>query len=78
MAIRPYFRFDDDNMIKYMYSHIIRWMWKVNTQSPIYCMKDNWENWLNLRHTRNKMYLTSVLEVQYLQIRLHNDANGVV
>ena len=30
---------------------IIRAMDKLNTHSPIYCMKDNWANWLSLRHT---------------------------
>ena len=35
-------------------------MGKLNTHSPIYCMKDNWENWLNLRHTLDRMYLTSI------------------
>ena len=31
-------------------------------------MKDNWENWLNLKHTLDRMYLTSISEVQYLDI----------
>ena len=50
---------------------IIRKMGKLNTHSPIYCMKDNWQNWLNLRHARYRMYLTSMLD-QYLQI-VHNE-----
>ena len=57
---------------------IIREMGKLNTHSPIYCMKDNWENWPNLRHARDRIYLTSILAVQYLQIVLHNDDNEVV
>ena len=57
---------------------IIREMGKLNTHSPIYCTKYNWENWLNLRHTLDKMYLANILDVQYLQIRPHNDENDVV
>ena len=53
-------------------------MSKLNTHSPIYCMKYNWENLLNLRHTRDRMYLTSILELQYFKIRLHNDHSEVV
>ena len=30
---------------------MIKQMGMLNTHSPIYCMKDNWDNWLNLRHT---------------------------
>ena len=52
---------------------IIRAMGKLNTHSPIYCMKHNWENILNLRHTLVGMCLTNSLEVQYLQIRHHED-----
>ena len=29
----------------------IRKMGQLNTHSPIYCIKNNWENWLHLRHT---------------------------
>ena len=36
----------------------------------------NWENWLNPRHT-HRMYLTSISEVQCLQMGLHNYDNGV-
>ena len=54
---RPYFRFDDDNKIKHMYSHNLhKKMVKLKTHSPIYCMKDNWENWLNRRHTYEAEY----------------------
>ena len=30
------------------------------THNPIYYMKDNWENWPNLRHTLDRMYLASI------------------
>ena len=40
-------------------------------------MKDNCEKWLNIRQTLYRMYLTSILEVQYIQIRLHIDDNEV-
>ena len=50
----------------------------LNTHSPLYCLKDNWENWLNVRHTRDRMYLTSTLEVQFFQIGLHNDDNEAI
>ena len=38
---------------------IRREMGKLNTHSPIYCIKNNCEKWLNLRHTLDRMYLTS-------------------
>ena len=48
---------------------------KLKTRSPIHWLKDNWHN---LRQTLDRMYLTSISKVQYFQIRLHNDDNGVV
>ena len=36
-------------------------MGKLNTHSLIYCMKNNWENWFNLGHTLDRMYLTSII-----------------
>ena len=36
-------------------SIITREMGKLNTLSPIYCMKYSWENWLNLKHIINRM-----------------------
>ena len=53
---------------------MIREMGKLNTHS----MKDNWEYWLSLKPTLDRMYLTSILEVQHLQLRLHDDDKGVV
>ena len=38
----------------------------------------NWENMVNLTHTFDKMYVMGILQVQYLQISLHNDANEMV
>ena len=52
---------------------IIREMGKLNMHSSIYCMNDNRKNGLNLKHTRDRTYLTSILEFQYFQIGLHND-----
>ena len=47
------FWFDDDNKIKYMYSdNHQNEMGRFDTylsHSPLYCMKDNWDNWLNLK-----------------------------
>ena len=31
-------------------------MGKINEHSPIYFMKDNWENWLNLRHILYELF----------------------
>ena len=46
---------------KYILS-IITWeMGKLKTHSPTYCIKDNWENLLNLTHTLDKIYLTGTL-----------------
>ena len=58
MANGSYFWFDGDDMIKYTYSHK-------------HHKKVDWEDWRNLRHTLDRMYLTSILEVQYFQIHLH-------
>ena len=57
-----YVRFDDDNETKYICSlNITREMGKLKTHSPTYCIMDNWENMLNLTHTLDKIYLTSIL-----------------
>ena len=53
-------------------------MGKLDTHNPIYCMKDDWDNWLNLRHTLNRMYMASIVEVQYVQIHLQNYDNEVM
>ena len=47
-------------------SIITRDMGKLNTHSPIYCINDNWENWPNLRHTRDRIYLESILAVHVM------------
>ena len=75
MANGLYCRFDDDDNMKctHILTIIIIEMDNLNTHSLIYWLKDNWENWLNLRHTLDTVYLTCSLEVQYLQICLHND-----
>ena len=32
----------------------------------MYFIQDNWENWLNFRHTPDTIYLTSILKIQRL------------
>ena len=80
MANGSYFRYDDDDNNKKkntgILTIIIREMVKLNTHILMYCMKDNLENWLNLRHTLGSMF--SSLEVQYFQVRLHDNDNEVV
>ena len=39
---------------------IPREMGKLQTHSPIYWMNGNWEIWLSLRHTLNRIYITSI------------------
>ena len=51
---------------------------RLNIHNLIYCMKDNWENWLNFIHTVDRIDLTSILDIQYCYLRLHNDDNEVV
>ena len=48
---------------------ITREMGKLKTHSLIhvYSIEGNWENWLNLRHTLNRIYLTSILYIQCLE-----------
>ena len=65
MKNASYFRSDDDVKIKYIYiySHNHEIIEKI---------------WFNLRHTLYRIYMASVLEIQYLSIDLHNDDNEVV
>ena len=62
----------------YILSIITRDMGKLKTHGPTYCIMDNWEYMLYLIHTLDKTYLTGILEVQCLQINLHNDDNEMV
>ena len=77
--------FDSMMMIRqsiYIISIITKVMDKLKTRSPTYCMMDNWENMLNLTHTFDKLYLRGIsmfnVQVQCLQINLHNDDNEMV
>ena len=45
----------------YILAIITRKMGKLKTQSPTYCIMDNWENVLYLTHTLDKIYLTGIL-----------------
>ena len=58
MAYDLYLGLDHDVIIKYKYSTIKTEMGKLKTQGHPYCIKDNWENTLNLRHTLDGIYLT--------------------
>ena len=62
MANGPYFWFDDDNEILTI---IMREMGNLNAHSPIYYMKRDWGNWLNLNHTLQRMYLGSLKRKQF-------------
>ena len=45
MGNSSYFRFDDDNKTKYVYSlNHHKEMGKLKTHSPTYCIMDKWEN----------------------------------
>ena len=70
MVNDSYFRFDDDNKIYkvHILTIITGELGKLKTHSPIYWIKDDWENCLNLRHTLGIIYLTSILVVQCLQM----------
>ena len=64
MSIDSYFRFDDDDdKTKYKHSqnNNKKGMSELKTHNPIYCMKDRWENGLNLRHTLDIIYMTIIL-----------------
>ena len=71
MANESYFRFGDDSKMNYAYSRNRgeRNVWAENV-GPIYFKEDNWENWSNLIHTIDRMYLASI---SYIQRSLHND-----
>ena len=78
MVNDSYFRFDDDNKIKYTFSRSSQENWvSWRHTAPYSEYKDNWENCLNLRHTLGIIYLTSILVVQCFQISLHNDDNSL-
>ena len=62
MVNDSYFRFDDDNKIKYTFSRPSQENWvSWRHTAPYSEYKDNWENCLNLRHTLGIIYLTSIL-----------------
>ena len=66
MGNSSYFRFDDDNKTKYIYSlNHHKGVGKLKTHSPTYCIMDcimdHLENMLNLTHTLDKIYLTGIL-----------------
>ena len=54
----------------YILSIITREMGQLKTYSPTCFVMDNWENMPYLTHTLDKLYLTGILWVQCLQIRL--------
>ena len=56
----------------YLLFYITRKIGNLKTHSSIHCLNDNWENLLNFRHTLDRIYLTSILCVQCLQISLYN------
>ena len=58
---KQYFRFDDDNKTKYIYSLTQPTKNTQKTHSPVYCIMDNWENVPYLTHTLDKIYLTGIL-----------------
>ena len=76
MANGSHFRFNDDNKIKYTITIVE--MGKLNKYSPIYCMKDNCHNWLHLRNTNDRMHLSSIFEVQYLNKRVRISGHNVL
>ena len=64
MVNDSYFRFDDDNKIKFTFSRSSQENWvSWRHTAPYSEYKDNWENCLNLRHTLGIIYLTSILVV---------------
>ena len=57
---------------------IKRKMRKLKIHRPMYCVKGNGENGLNLRRTLDRIYLTSILYDKCFQIGLHNDDNECI
>ena len=75
MANASYFRLDDGNIGTNIYTIIDGENSKPKTHSTIYCMKDNWKNGLNLRHTLDWIYLTSISYVHSSLTSMNNDDN---
>ena len=52
-------------------------MSKLKARSLIYCIKGNWENGLDFRRLLDRIYMTSILYVQYFQISLYDNDDKV-
>ena len=52
---------------------IKRGIGKMKTHSTIYRKRGNWENWLNLRYTLDRIHLKSIVYIQCSQPSLQND-----
>ena len=63
----PYFRFDCENRIQaespQTHIHIYIYLYTYVCVC-VYIIQDDWENWLNHRHTTDRIYLTSILYFQ--------------
>ena len=56
-----YFRIDNDDKTKYIYSlNHHKEMGKLKIHSPIYYVMENCENTLNITHTLDKLYLAGI------------------
>ena len=58
----------------FVWMHILT----VEAHSPIYCLKDNWEDYFKLRQKLEIILLTNILYVQFRQISLHDYDNGML
>ena len=59
-------------------SIILSEMGKPSTHNPIYRMKDNFKHRFNLKHTLDGIYMTSILEDEYLHRRLPSGDDEVL
>ena len=63
-----YFRFDDDNKIKYIYPLNHKAMGKPKTRSPTYFVMDNWENMPYHIEIRLNLSYGLVLFASYIEL----------
>ena len=52
-------------------------MGQLITQNIVYCIQDNVENRLHLKHTLDRKYRTNILHAQFFEAILHNGDNEV-
>ena len=63
------------------WSQVLRREWRCRWSSVdrrlIYCINDDWDKWLNVRHTLDRIFMTGILYIQCYWRSLINDDNVI-